>query len=70
MAKDGSANTAVVVLKVQPKEHAFMYYTVNMFKIMTSDYELVSQRLKETVYNYNARLLVYDANGIGAAIRD
>ena len=70
MAKDGSANTAVVVLKVQPRDHAFMYYTVNMFKIMTSDYELVSQRLKETVFDYDARLLVYDANGIGAAIRD
>ena len=70
MAKDGSANTAVAIIKVQPKDHAFMYHTVNMFKIMTSDYELVSRKLKETVFDYNARLLVYDANGIGAAIRD
>jgi len=70
MAKDGSANTAVVVFKVKPREHAFMYYAVNMFKIMTSDYQLVSQKLKETVAQYKARMLAYDANGIGAAIRD
>jgi hypothetical protein len=70
MAKDGSANTAVIVLKVQPRDHAFVYYTVNMFKIMTTDYELVSRKLKETVFDYDARMLVYDANGIGAAIRD
>ena len=30
----------------------------------------VSNILKKTVMSYDARLLVYDAQGIGAAIRD
>lgn len=70
MAKDGSANTAVVVMKVSPREYAFFYKVVNLFKIETSDYKKVSAELKKAVQTYNARLLIYDANGIGAAIRD
>jgi len=70
MAKDGSAKTAVVVLKVQPKEFFFTYTLVNLFTIDTTDYEQVSNILKKTVSDYQARMLVYDAAGIGAAIRD
>ena len=70
MAKDGTANTAVVVYKVRPKEISFTYSLVNLFSIDTTDYETVSNILKKTVLDYNAKLLVYDANGIGAAIRD
>jgi len=70
MAKDGSANTAVVVLKVYIRPHAFLYTTVNMFQIETTDYEEVSRELKRTVIDYEATLLIYDAQGIGAAIRD
>ena len=70
MAKDGSANTAVVVIKVTPREFQFLYQAVNAFTIESSDYQVVSNELKAAVQTYNADLLVYDANGIGAAIRD
>lgn len=70
MAKDGTAKTAVVIMKVQPAEFFFTYRLVNLFTVDTTDYEKISNVLKQTVINYNARLLVYDANGIGAAIRD
>ena len=70
MAKDGSASTALVVYKVQPKEYFFHYSLVNLFSIKTTDYEKISNIIKKTVMDYDARLLVYDANGIGAAIRD
>jgi hypothetical protein len=30
----------------------------------------ISNIIKQTVINYDAKLLVYDANGIGAAVRD
>lgn len=70
MAKDGSAKTAVVVLKVQPKEFFFTYSLVNLFTIDTTDYEKVSNIIKKTVFDFQAKMLVYDAGGIGAAIRD
>lgn len=70
MAKDGSASTVAVVLKVRPKEYFFSYSLVNLFRIDTTDYEKISNVLKETAQRYKARMLVYDANGIGAAIRD
>jgi hypothetical protein len=70
MAKDGSAKTALVVMKVQPKEYFFTYSLVNLFTIDSTDYEKISNIIKQTVLNYEAKLLVYDANGIGAAIRD
>ena len=70
MAKDGSAKTAVVVMKVQPREYFFSYTLVNLFTIDSTDYEVISNVIKKTVLKFKARLLVYDANGIGAAIRD
>jgi len=69
MAKDGKADTAVGVAKVVPKEH-FTYKFVNLFDISASDYLVVANILKQTILKYKARLLIYDANGIGAAIRD
>lgn len=70
MAKDGSAATVVEIFKVTPKEYMFNYKLVNLFKADTTDYEKIANILKQTVLMYNARLLIYDANGIGAAIRD
>ncbi len=70
MAKDGAAQTDVVVLKITPKEYKFQYDLVNLFEIPYTNYEKVGNILKETALAYNARLLVYDANGIGASIRD
>lgn len=70
MAKDGSAKTAVVIYKVKPREYMFTYSLVNLFTIDSTDYEKVSNILKHNVEKYEAKLLVYDANGIGAAIRD
>jgi len=70
MAKDGKADTAVGVAKVIPKDHFFTYKFVNLFDISISDYLAVANILKRTVMTYHAKLLIYDANGIGAAIRD
>ena len=70
MAKDGQADTAVGVAKVIPKEHFFTYKFINLFDISASDYLVVANTLKRTVMAYHAKLLIYDANGIGAAIRD
>lgn len=70
MAKDGGADTAVGVAKVTPKDHYFTYKVVNLFTIPSTDYMVVANTLKKTVKCYNAKLLIYDANGIGAAIRD
>lgn len=70
MAKDGSANTAVVIDKVTIGETHFTYKTVNALKIDYNDYNKVANELKKLVIAYGARLLIYDANGIGAAIRD
>lgn len=70
MAKDGSAETAVGVAKVLPKEHYFSFKFVNLLTIPSTDYMVVANTFKKLVLTYNARLLVYDANGIGAAMRD
>ena len=70
MAKDGGAETAVGVAKVTPKDHYFTYKMVNLFDIASTDYMVIANTLKKTVLAYNAKMLIYDANGIGAAIRD
>lgn len=70
MAKDGSAETAVGVAKVLPKEHYFSFKFVNLLTIPSTDYMIVANTFKKLVLTYNARLLIYDANGIGAAMRD
>lgn len=70
MAKDGSAETAVGVAKVLPKEHYFSFKFVNLLTIPSTDYMVVANTFKKLVLTYNARLLIYDANGIGAAMRD
>lgn len=70
MAKDGSADTAVGVAKVIPKEHYFIYKFVNLFSIPTTDYLKIANVFKKTVLAYDAKLLIYDANGVGAGIRD
>ena len=70
MAKDGSANTAVIIYRVSPREYMFYYKAINLFTINSTDYEVVANELKKTIALYEARLFVYDANGIGAALRD
>lgn len=70
MAKDGSADTAVTVAKIIPKEFMFNFKFVNAFTINSTDYEVVANELKKTIAAYDARLFVYDANGIGSALRD
>lgn len=70
MAKDGSAETAVGVAKVTPKEHYFSYKFVNLLTIPSTDYMVIANSFKKLVLAYNAKLLIYDANGIGAAMRD
>ena len=70
MAKDGAADTAVGVAKVIPKDHYFTYKFINLLTVPSTDYMVVANTFKKLVLTYNARLLVYDANGIGAAMRD
>jgi hypothetical protein len=70
MAKDGSAETAVGVAKVTPQEHYFTYKLVNLLTIPSTDYMVVANNFKKLVLTYDAKLLIYDANGIGAAMRD
>jgi len=70
MAKDGAAETAVGVAKVIPKEHYFTYKMVNLFTIPSTDYMVIANSFKKAVLTYSAKLLIYDANGVGAGIRD
>lgn len=70
MAKDGSARTAAVVLKVKPREYNFLYQQVNAFSIASTDYYVVANELKKAASTYNVKLLIYDATGVGASIRD
>lgn len=70
MAKDGSAETAVGVAKVIPKDHYFSYKFVNLLTIPSTDYMVIANSFKKLVLTYNAKFLIYDANGIGAAMRD
>lgn len=70
MAKDGSADTAVIVFRVTPKEYMFNFKGINLFVINSTDYEVVANELKKTIALYDAALFVYDANGIGSALRD
>lgn len=70
MAKDGSAKTAAVVLKVRPREFNFLYQQVNAFTIDSTDYSTVANQLKKAAATYDVKMLVYDATGVGASIRD
>lgn len=70
IAKDGGANTAVIVGRVSVGEYMFGYKFVNLFTIDSPDYEVVANTLKQTVAQYKARLLIYDANGVGASMRE
>jgi hypothetical protein len=70
VAKDGSANTAVIVYRVSYGEYACNYRTVYATTIDTSDFEEVANALKVMVRDYNAEMLIYDANGVGAGLRD
>jgi hypothetical protein len=70
IAKDGGANTAVIVGRVSIGEYMFGYKFVNLFTIDSPDYEVVANTLKQTAAKYNARMLIYDANGVGASMRE
>jgi hypothetical protein len=70
IAKDGSANTAVVVYRVSYGEYNCNYRLVYATSIDTSDFEVVANVLKQMVLDYKATMLVYDANGVGAGLRE
>lgn len=70
MAKDGSARTAVIIAKVLARDFYFVYKVVNLFTVDSTDYLVIANRFKEEALKYNVRMLIYDANGIGAAMRD
>lgn len=70
LAYDGNADTAVIVGKITPGEYRFTYHFINMFTIDVVNYEIVANILKDTAEKYNAKLLVYDANGVGATLRE
>lgn len=70
IAKDGAANTAIIVARYTAGEYRFNYRFVNLFTIDTTDFEVVANVLKQTALKYKAKLLIYDANGVGAALRE
>lgn len=70
MAKDGAAKTAISVIRVRPGETSFSYHLVNGYIASSSDYQVVSNEIKHTAMQYNTKLIVVDANGVGASIRD
>lgn len=70
MAKDGAADTAVGVAKVIPKDHYFTYKFVHLCTVPSTDYMVIANTFKKMVLTYNAKMLVYDANGVGAGLRD
>lgn len=70
MAKDGAADTAVGIAKVIPKENYFTYKFINLLTVPSTDYMVIANTFKKLVLSYNAKLLVYDANGVGAGLRD
>lgn len=70
LSKDGAADTAVIVARVSIGDFRFTYRIINLFTIDTTDYEMVANILKQTVTRYDAKLLIYDANGIGASLRE
>lgn len=70
MAKDGSARIAATVLKVKPRDYNFLYQQVNAFTIDTTDYAVAANEMKKAATAYDARMLIYDATGVGAPIRD
>ncbi len=70
LAYDGEADTAVTVFRVTPGEYRFSFRFINLFTIDVANYETVSNILKQTCLKYQARMLVYDANGVGATLRE
>lgn len=70
MAKDGAADTAVGVAKVIPKDNYFTYKFINLLTVPSTDYMFIANTFKKLVLTYNAKLLIYDANGVGAGLRD
>lgn len=70
LAYDGAADTAVIVARVTPGEYRFTYKLINLFTIDVANYEVVANILKSTCQRYNARMLIYDANGVGATLRE
>ena len=70
LSYDGDADTAVIVGRVSPGEYRFTYKFVNLFTIDVANYETVANIIKSTCLLYNARMLIYDANGVGAPLRE
>lgn len=70
MSKDGDANTVAIMFKVIPEKSGFSYRVVNLFQFDDSNYERLASQLKDLIHKYNVKLFAYDANGIGASLRD
>lgn len=70
MAKDGSARTAAIIARVHPDEHFFRYKFVNLFTIDSTDYMVIANEFKKKIMQYDIKLFIYDANGVGAGLRD
>ena len=47
-----------------------MYKFVNLFVVDSTDYLVIANEFKELKLRYNLKMFIYDANGIGAAMRD
>lgn len=70
VAKDGDAKTDGMIARVRPKQYAFTYKIVNLFQIDTTDFSIVANELKRLIIDFDPKLVIWDANGVGASIRD
>lgn len=70
VAKDGAAETVVVIFRVSFGEYSCNYRQVNTFVIDSTDFSVQANILKQTAMKYKSRLLIYDANGVGSGLRD
>lgn len=62
--------TALVVLKVLPKEQEFHYKVVNIVKMANADFTLQAIELKRLISIFNPKEVVIDANNLGSALLD
>jgi len=70
VSKDGAAETVVIVCRLSFGDYSCNYREVNTFVIASTDFSVQANILKQTAIKYKASLLIYDANGVGAGLRD
>jgi hypothetical protein len=66
-----NADTVAHIIKCIPKDNGtYMNHIVNTVKFKGEHFEIQSIKLKKLVFQFNARMLVVDANGLGVGLVD